>query len=316
MPERAAVVRQDEEGGDHSCLISMADHERVVACGVDVPQEPPAVPLPLNDVGITGKTVWLRLKGTTLPMRASLGVDLPPFRRGIHMSRMEEVVSRLYDEEFDSLPAYAASLAAGVLEGQEGGMAEVGLAGALPFVRATAVSGRSSLDTVEVDCRAVAVRKSGRIRTARIALGVTASHITACPCTQAYNFELGGGDGIMPMPTHSQRSRTTLRLAAAGGLGTGVDDLLACLDNALHLTSDLLKRPDEAEIVMASHRRPQFAEDAVREVARSAWLRFGGELPPETGVEIESLSLESIHIHDVRCRLETTLGEIGERLDG
>ena len=316
MHERAAVVRQDEESGDPSCLISMAEHERVVACGVDVPQEPPAVPLPLSDVGITGKTVWLRLNGAALPMRAGICVDLPATRRGIHMSRMEEVVSRLYDEEFDSLPAYAASLAAGVLEGQEGGRAEVGLAGSLPVVRATAVSGRSSLDTVEVDCRAVAVRKSGRIRTAGIALGVTASHITACPCTQAYNIELGGGDGIMPMPTHSQRSRTTLRLSAAGGLEAGVDDLIACLDNALHLTSDLLKRPDEAEIVMASHRRPQFAEDAVREVARSAWLRFGGDLPPETVVEIESLSLESIHIHDVRCRLETTLGEIGERLDG
>jgi len=52
----------------------------------------------------------------------------------------------------------------------------------------------------------------------------------------------------------------------------------------------------------------------VREVARQAGERFGKVLPPETLVVIESLSLESIHIHDVCCRLETTLAEIVNHL--
>jgi GTP cyclohydrolase FolE2 len=302
-------------GGDR--LIPAAEHERVLARGVDVPEERPAVPLPIGEVGISGKTVWLRSGGLTLPMRAELCVDLPAERRGIHMSRMEEVVSRLYREDFPSPAAYAAALAAGVLAGQEGGRAEARIAGGMPLLRPAAVSGRDSLDTVEVDCRAVALRRGGDVAVTETGLGVTVTHITACPCTQAYNLELcGRNGGLMPMPTHSQRSRTTLRLLVRGAEPPGVDELVACLDRALHLTSDLLKRPDEAEIVMASHRRPQFAEDAVRETARSAWEAFGGVLPPETGVEIESLSLESIHIHDVRCRMETSLAGIGDLLHG
>ena len=42
--------------------------------------------------------------------------------------------------------------------------------------------------------------------------------------------------------------------------------------------------------------------------------RFGGRLAPETGVRIESRSLESIHIHDVVCLLDTRLGAILERM--
>jgi GTP cyclohydrolase FolE2 len=38
--------------------------------------------------------------------------------------------------------------------------------------------------------------------------------------------------------------------------------------------------------------------------------RFGGRFPASTEVIIESLSLESIHIHNVHCILRTTLEEI------
>ncbi|TFG37082.1 MAG: hypothetical protein E4H46_02425, partial [Desulfobacterales bacterium] len=115
--------------------------------------------------------------------------------------------------------------------------------------------------------------------------------------------------GNCPMPTHSQRSQTWLHLRGAGEV-PAYQDLLTCLENSLHLTQDLLKRQDEAEIVLKSHIHPQFAEDAVRETARAVGHMFGAVLPAGTAVIIESLSLESIHIHDVCCRLETSLGAI------
>jgi GTP cyclohydrolase FolE2 len=140
--------------------------------------------------------------------------------------------------------------------------------------------------------------------------GIEVMHITACPCTQVYNSLLFEAQqkGI-PLITHSQRSATTLIIDDAS-LGLSYKDLLMCLDDALHITQDLLKRPDEAELVLKAHQRPQFAEDAVRETARSVAIHFGNRLPPHTRVAISSISLESIHIHDVICRMDTTLKAI------
>ena len=73
------------------------------------------------------------------------------------------------------------------------------------------------------------------------------------------------------MPTHSQRSQTWLHLRSAAQ-APAHQEMLTCLENSLHLTQDLLKRPDEAEIVLKSHIHPQFAEDAVRETARGVGI--------------------------------------------
>lgn len=45
---------------------------------------------------------------------------------------------------------------------------------------------------------------------------------------------------------------------------------------------------------------PRFAEDTAREIAKETGKRFGRKLPASTEVIIESLSLESIHIHNVQ----------------
>ncbi|MGC9022939.1 MAG: GTP cyclohydrolase, FolE2/MptA family, partial [Dissulfurimicrobium sp.] len=141
-------------------------------------------------------------------------------------------------------------------------------------------------------------------------IGLSVSHITACPCTQVYNEELFSAKGnSFPLITHSQRSFTRLFIERYGE-DPSYEDLLKCLEAALHVTQDLLKRSDEAEMVMRAHLAPQFAEDAVRQTAREVGIHFGTAMPARTEVMIESRSLESIHIHDVCCTLKTTLGDI------
>jgi len=290
--------------------ISPEEHERVLAGSIDVPLQRPSFPLPLPEVGISGKTVWVKLPQGLIPFQAKLEVSLSSQMRGIHMSRMEEVVSLLHGKEFGDLREYALELGREMLCRQGAGHGRVRLAGQLPLVRTTQASGRTSLDTINVSVDVnISAGKGEYACEALLAVGV--NHITACPCTQSYNQALFNklSDDPCPLATHSQRSHTTLSM---GGLAAsfGFADLLGCLESALHVTQDLLKRPDEAELVLRSHAAPQFAEDAVREVARQAGLRFGSSLVGNTPVIIESLSLESIHIHDVCCRLETDLAEI------
>ncbi len=293
--------------------ISPQDHARVLAEGLDIPQQRPSFALPLPEVGICGKTVWVRLPEGLIPFTARLEVNLAAEVRGIHMSRMEEVVSTLYDQEFSDLREYGLQLGREMVARQGASSGRVRLAGQLPLIRTAQVSGRQSVDSIAISLDLKLAGQGDEMSTVAV-LGVGVAHITACPCTQAYNQTLFRKEGDdCPLPTHSQRSKTTLSLQSSG-LSPSIAELLACLESALHVTQDLLKRTDEAQLVYTSHTLPQFAEDAVRDVARRAGERFGRALPPETLVVIESLSLESIHIHDVCCRLETTLAEIVNHL--
>ena len=289
--------------------ISPQDHARVLAEGIDIPQQQPSFGLPLPEVGICGKTVWVRLPEGLIPFTARLEVNLAAQVRGIHMSRMEEVIAALYDKEFSDLREYGLQLGREMMARQGASSGRVRLAGQLPLIRTARVSNRQSVDSIAVSLDLKLAGQEGELESVAM-FGVGVAHITACPCTQAYNQTLFRKEGDdCPLPTHSQRSQTILSLQSAG-LSPSIAELLACLEAALHVTQDLLKRTDEAQLVYASHSLPQFAEDAVREVARCAGERFGRALPPETLVVIESLSLESIHIHDVCCRLETSLAEI------
>lgn len=281
-------------------------HERILATCGDVPEERPSFPIGLTEVGITGKTVWVDLPQGRIPFDTTITVNLPSEIRGIHMSRMEEAISLLYDERFPDPAAYAEILAERVAASQCGDRVSVRLKGSIPILRRTSVTRRSSVDSVGISAMSQLNGKGERIRT-RIGLGIF--HITACPCTQAYNLAISSEETDLPLPTHSQRSETWMEVETNAGR-PGYSDLLECLEKALHVTQDLLKRPDEAEIVLKSHCLPQFAEDVVREVAREAGIRFGLTLPASTPVAIETRSLESIHIHDVRCRLETTISDV------
>ena len=293
--------------------ISPQDHARVLAEGVDIPQQQPSFALPLPEVGICGKTVWVRLPEGLVPFSARLEVNLAAEVRGIHMSRMEEVVAALYDQDFSDLRQYGLRLGKEMMARQGACSGRVRLAGQLPLIRTAKVSGRQSVDSIAVSLDLKLAGQGDDLKTEAL-FGVGVAHITACPCTQAYNQILFGKEGEeCPLPTHSQRSQTTLSLQSAD-LSPSIAELLGCLEAALHVTQDLLKRTDEAQLVYTSHSQPQFAEDAVREVARQVGEQFGKTLPPEALVVIESLSLESIHIHDVCCRLETTLAEIVNHL--
>ncbi|MBU0965494.1 MAG: GTP cyclohydrolase I FolE2 [Proteobacteria bacterium] len=301
------VIRTDGQPS----LIDREIHERVLSSGTDVPEQAPSFPIHLNEVGISGKTLWVLLPEGRLPFTASITVDLPGQTRGIHMSRLEQAIFELHERPFTRLSHYARALVEKVVERQGGSTARVSLTGKRPLLRESKISRQVSVDPLLVKVEAL-IRKddpAGLI----VTNGIGVSHITSCPCTQVYNLDVFTERGNCPMPTHSQRSQTWLHLRGAGHI-PAYQDLLTCLENSLHLTQDLLKRPDEAEIVLKSHIHPQFAEDVVRETAREVGHMFGALLPGGTGVIIESLSLESIHIHDVCCRLETSLGAISSLL--
>ena len=297
-----------------STLIPDEKHRFVLATCPDVPEARPSFPIPLQKVGISGKTVWVNLaenNGGHVPFDLRILVDLPADRRGIHMSRIEQAITALYDEDFTSLPQYGRLLASRVLESQKASTVTLELTGKLPVIRLGPVSKLRSVDSIEAGFSIELREKDAMIRE-KVQVSAGVHHLTACPCTLSYNETLFNRfNDPWPQATHSQRSRTELLVSPPDfSMLPDHRTMLEILGEVLHISQDLLKRPDETELVLKAHRHPQFAEDTVREVARAAGEKFRNTLPAETGIFIKTISLESIHIHDVECCLETSLADI------
>ena len=315
MVNCAGLVPGNAEGENYlSTFIPDKKHRLVLETCVDVPEESPSFPMPLQKVGISGKTVWVCLadnKGGHLPFTARILVNLAADRRGIHMSRIEQVITALHDKEFPNLPEYGMLLASRVLEAQNVQNVSLELTGQLPFIQQAPFSRLTSIDSIEISF-SVELEKNRHETRKNMQVSAEVHHLTACPCTLSYNEVLFNRlNDPWPQATHSQRSKTRLLISSPDYKQLPVYDMLVdILAGVLHLSQDLLKRPDETELVLKAHRNPQFAEDTVREVARAAGEKFKNILPPETKIQVTTLSLESIHIHDVECCLDTNLGEI------
>ncbi len=309
MAKRSGLVHDPKKAQSHMRPeIPAARHEQILASCEDVPEMEPVFRLALTKVGISSKTIWIRLPQGTLPFEAEIMVDLPAGFRGIHMSRIERAISTLTDERFDDIRSYSEKLCRLVLLGQRGTVAEIFLGGKLPQFTRTSLSNELSTDNLDISVLTKGKQAGEQVEVVSH-LGLCITHITACPCTQAYNRALFPEAQIPWMPTHSQRCMTRLQVEDKKGNLT-YHHLYHCLESCLHLSQDLLKRPDEAELVLKCHNEPQFVEDVIRLVAFQAGKRLSDLLPSDSRITIESTSLESIHLHNVKSRLRCQLHEI------
>lgn len=92
--------------------------------------------------------------------------------------------------------------------------------------------------------------------------------------------------------------------AAAASLPS-VADLYRVLHAATTLTSELLKRPDEYDMVKRAHHRAQFVEDVARQAAAAAAQLL--TVTDTAQVTVHASSYESIHGHDIDATLTSSL---------
>jgi len=278
----------------------------------------------LTRVGVTGvkKPVKVRRPGRTVVLQPSISlfVDLPARQRGSHMSRNIEVVSELVERSVKnpcrSLEELAAMLSRGLLDRHEyATQAEVEMR-ADYFVEKKNPSGRKSTEHYSLLARAVAHR--GARILVRKSIGVEVVGMTACPCAQETVREyLAAGDrrfreGTCPPPmlTHNQRNVTSLMVEVPERFSVEADDLVSLVEGSQSSpTFEILKRPDEGQVVLAAHRNPKFVEDVVRDLLRKVVASYPS-LPDEVAVSVRSKSEESIHKHDAVAERITTMGEL------
>ena len=272
----------------------------------------------LTKVGVTGvrKPVCVKRKGkdkslnNTLMCTIDVFVDLPAEQKGSHLSRNLEVLREIVDESVGSpvpgIETLAADICKRLLKRHEyANTADVEIEA--EYFRSTKTpKGRDTLEIYRLIGGAYAERDGGLTKT----LGVEVIGMTACPCAQETVREiLGGPDGV-PMLSHNQRNVCTVIMSMDESVDVEADDLIDLVERSFSSpTFEILKRDDEAAVVINAHKNPKFVEDVVRDALKLIVEEFK-DLPDDVLLTVLSESEESIHKHNAYAERQTSLGEL------
>jgi GTP cyclohydrolase IV len=297
----------------------MSDSPSLLQPTSDVQARRPETHLSLSRVGVKGveKVVRIRTLGGEQLFYAEIEcfVDLNPLQKGAHMSRFEETINEAIDEvvlsEAFKAETLAAHIADRVRDRQRSLRAEVTIAARYPEYKEAPVTGSRTQEIYTLFGSAVASEQG-----IRRLVGVQAQGMTACPCAQELLVERSrerlADEGFdaeeverileqVPVATHNQRGLGTLYVGCPELCEDPVEAeaLLRIVEDSMSSeVYELMKRPDEAEVVEKAHRRPRFVEDCVREMVRMAVQEFE-HLGPAAFVLARQENLETIHHHNV-----------------
>ncbi len=283
--------------------------------------------LDIRSVGIdrVRVPVHVRRGGREVVLTAefSIAVDLPATRKGSDLSRNAELLAEVTEQTaaapVPSLEAACSGIARELLVRHPYATESSVVASAEYFLRQGIAAGRESFEDYLLLAEARASRGRDGTVTVRRAIGAEAVGMTACPCAMetcrdrlAKEFPLLNDPALreLPMITHNQRNRTRLCFDADEGIEIEADEILAAIAAAQSSpTYAILKRGDEAQVVLDAHRNPRFVEDVIRDLLADIPTRFPS-LPDSVIVRAETVSEESIHKYDVRASHRTTLRDL------
>ncbi len=240
-----------------------------------------------------------------------LFVDLPASQKGSHMSRNLELISEIIDQTLqtpvEDLESFCAETAELLLKKHDYATCSEVKAEAEYFLDITYPSGQKGSEPYKLVAEARA-KRDGELKKL---IGVKVIGMTACPCAMEIVRKLETRDENSFVPTHNQRNIGTLMIEVPRGTRVvDADDLIDIVEKSFSSpTYSILKRKEEAELVLRAHSKPKFVEDVVRDIL-SAVLKKYHDLPDEVLVIARSESEESIHKHNAFAERVTSLGEL------
>ena len=262
----------------------------------------------------------------TLSATFAVAVDLPSNRKGSDLSRNAELLAELVDQTItrpvSSLESACSEIARELLVRHPYATEASVQAEAEYFLRRGISEDRRSFENYTLLAEAQASRpETGEVQVIQ-SIGVEAVGMTACPCAMETarsklltEYPLLADPSLRDLPiiTHNQRNRTRLVFESSDGVAVEADAMLDAIENAQSSpTYAILKRGDEAQVVLDAHRRPKFVEDVVRDLLASLPGRFPA-LTDTVTVRVRTVSEESIHKYNVEAAHRTTMGDLRKR---
>lgn len=286
----------------------------------------------LRRVGVAGIRKPLAVQRAerviTLSARFDVAVDLPATRKGSDLSRNAEVLAEIVDATVTrpvaSLESACSEIAEELLRRHPYAHDAEVMAEAEYFLLRGISDDRRSYEDFTLLAEARASRSDGNATPTLVrSIGGEALGMTACPCAMATSreqleaeFPLLADPSLkaLPIVTHNQRNRTRLQFELPAGVEIEADAILDAVEAGQSSpTYAILKRGDEAKVVLNAHRNPKFVEDVLRSLLTEVVRRFPA-LPDGVVVRARTVSEESIHKYDVVASHEATLGDLRRQL--
>jgi len=272
----------------------------------------------LTRVGVKGvrKPIIVQRPGAsdtiihTLNCVFDIFVDLPGNQKGSHMSRNVEVLNEIVVESVKNPITAIEDVAVDILKRlmvhhEYAKEAEVHIE-AEYFRESKTPLGKDTLEAYTILSGGHIVR-DGEITKM---IGVEVTGMTACPCGQQTVTEMLEIQSEHPVMTHNQRNVVTLMVYLPENVDVEANELIDLVEESFSSpTFELLKRPDEGQVIINAHSNTKFVEDVVRAVLDNFVKKYS-DLPDEVFVDVISDSEESIHKHDAFAEREATLGEL------
>ena len=274
----------------------------------------------LTKVGVRGVMKPVRVKrdkdialiNDTLNCDIDVFVDLPAEQKGSHLSRNLEILREIVDEgvrrPVSGIETLAVNICSKLLDKHEyAGTAEASIV-AEYFRNSKTPRGRDTLEVYTLMGEAYAIRGTGISKT----IGVEVIGMTACPCAQETVSNALDCKGDAAVMSHNQRNICTVSMTMDENVNVEANDLIDIAEASFSSpTYEILKRDDEATVVINAHNNPKFVEDVVRDVLWRIVEKYT-DLPDDVHILVRSESEESIHKHNAFAERQTTLGDLRE----
>ncbi|MEJ2248719.1 MAG: GTP cyclohydrolase MptA [Candidatus Lokiarchaeota archaeon] len=309
----------------------------------DLQNSSSSLEIAIDKVGIVGvekkvEIIQANKKYSFYPKISAL-ISLPGQQRGIHMSRssetIEEVINEVIFKPTPTIEILADQIVKKLLKRHPyTSRVEVKLEGNI-IVQVRENSHRNVQKSYEISSCTIAKRKENGNIDYNYYVGASALGMTSCPCALGMSKEYAeeviknrkdidiSEDlvqkllNILPFASHNQRSKGTIKLQIRDLNNQKIDvlDIIDVIEESMSgRIQSVLKRPEEAELVRSAHLKPLFAEDLIREMAMNFIGRNFPNLNDHLHITFKVESYESIHPHNVYAEMNTTIGEIKNKI--
>lgn len=312
----------------------------------DVQASKPDVKINLTKVGVRNvkKLVEVARAGGKRPIilisNFHIFVDLPSHIKGANLSRnfeaMYEVLEEAVNRPIYGVEELCGEVAKRLLDRHKyASIAEIGMRSEYMIKRRTPVTKVQCQEPVIIFAEARAFRNndnsSGDIGgiSVRKLIGAEVVGMTTCPCAQEIIKDKVMGELVkmkidkkerialldkIPLATHNQRGRGTISIETEDNIIVSLDQIIGIIEESMSArVFELLKRPDEVNLIEMAHKKPMFVEDCVREMARGVVETFK-KLPDDSIINIKQVNEESIHQHDAVAERVARLGDLRREL--
>ena len=276
---------------------------------MEIQDRSPEYPLPVKRVGFRGVVRRVTIKSPLGPLQLTalldLFVEISEERKGAHLSRNVDAINLLQSipEESWSLEGYVDAIHSELLD------LHPYSSSASVRLRTTYWAPLRAYDIEGLEPVKVTLKVSGTRNSKIYTTSVTVKGMTVCPSAQASISEILRREG--PSPSHVQKVLLTGTIMVPRLVVIRIEDIASSLWSSLSAPAfTLLKKQQEARLVLEAFKNPKFAEDVVREATARMWCRFGRLLPEGSTIRAEVLSLESIHPQNVYAMTYGTTEEL------